>query len=114
MIAANVVFLSFVGGALLTRYMLALYPLVILLCVSMFWTRLRRWVWFVGIAGVAFVAALFVNPPYRFAPEDNLAYSDMIRLQQDAVAQVVARYPGETVLTAWPASDELRSRSLAM
>lgn len=106
-IGANVVFYSILGGALLTRYMLPLYPLVILLCVHTFRRRVRRWSWFVAFTGVAFVSALFVNPPYRFAPEDNLAYSDMIHLQQDAIAQIAARYPQETVLTAWPASDEL-------
>jgi hypothetical protein len=106
-IAANVAFLSIIGGALLTRYMLPLYPLVILLCVSTFHARLRQWEWLAALSAVAFLTALFVNPPYRFAPEDNLAYSNMVRLQQDAIAQAVKRYPGETVLTAWPATDEL-------
>lgn len=111
-IVTNVVFFSVLGGALLTRYMLPLYPLVILMCVLTFRERLRRWGWFVVLSGAAFVAALFVNPPYRFAPEDNLAYSDLIRLQQDAIAQIVARYPHETVLTVWPASDELMKPEL--
>lgn len=106
-IGANLIFYSILGGALLTRYMLPLYPLVILLCVHTFRRRIRRWSWFIALTAVAFVSALFVNPPYRFAPEDNLAYSDMIRMQQDAIAEIIARYPQETVLTAWPASDEL-------
>jgi Dolichyl-phosphate-mannose-protein mannosyltransferase len=111
-ILANVAFLSIAGGALLTRYMLPLYPLVILLCVHTFRARLKRWTWFVAFSGVAFLVALFVNPPYRFAPEDNLSYSDMVRLQQEAIAQIIARYPHETVLTAWPASDELTKPEL--
>lgn len=111
-LAVNIVFFSVIGGALLTRYLLPLYPLVILLCVQTFRARLKRWGWFAAFCGAAFVAALFINPPYRFAPEDNLAYSDMIHLQQDAIAQITARYPGETVLTAWPASDELTQPEL--
>jgi len=111
-ILANLAFLSVIGGALLTRYMLPLYPLVILFCVTAFHRRVRRWHWLVAFSAIAFIAALFINPPYRFAPEDNLAYSDFIYLQQNAIAQITARYPGETVLTAWPASDELTKPEL--
>jgi hypothetical protein len=111
-ILTNLAFFSVIGGALLTRYMLPLYPLVILLCVHTFRTHLKTWPWFVALTGVAFLTGLFVNPPYRFAPEDNLSYSDMVRLQQAAIAQIVARYPNETVLTAWPVSDELTKPEL--
>ena len=111
-ILANAIFFSVLGGALLTRYLLPLYPLIVLLCVLVFHARLQRWRWLVAFSAVAFVAALFVNPPYRFAPEDNLSYRDMVRLQQNAIAQIVARYPGESVLTAWPASDELTKPEL--
>src|SRR6185437_13522163 len=111
-ILANAIFFSILGGALLTRYLLPLYPLVILLCVHALHRRLGRWPWFVAFAAIAFIAALFVNPPYRFAPEDNLAWSDMVHLQQDAIAQIESRYPHETVLTAWPASDELTKPEL--
>ena len=111
-ILTNLAFFSVIGGALLTRYMLPLYPLVILLCVHTFRTRLKPWPWFVALTGGAFLTALFVNPPYRFAPEDNLSYSDAVRLQQVAIAQIIARYPNETVLTAWPASDALTKPDL--
>jgi len=111
-ILANLAFFSVIGGALLARYMLPLYPLVVLFCVTAFHRRVRRWPWFVAFSVIAFIAALFINPPYRFAPEDNLAYSDFIRLQRHAIAQITARYPGETVLTAWPATDELTKPEL--
>lgn len=111
-ILANAAFFSVLGGALLTRYLLPLYPLVILLCVYALQRRLRQWPWFVAFAAIAFIAGLFVNPPYRFAPEDNLAWSDMVHLQQDAISQIEARYPHQTVLTAWPASDELTKPEL--
>jgi hypothetical protein len=111
-ILANIVAFSVLGGALLTRYLLPLYPLVILLCVLTFRARLKRWTWFVAFSAVAFLTGLFVNPPYKFAPEDNLAYSDVIRLHQAAIAQIIARYPHETVLTAWPVSDELSKPEL--
>jgi hypothetical protein len=50
---------------------------------------------------------LFVNPPYSFALEDNLAYRDYILLHQNAERLLEARYPMARVLTAWPASDEI-------
>jgi hypothetical protein len=106
-IAANVVFFSVMGGALLTRYLLPLYPLVLLLCVSTFRRRLKEWTGLVALSAAAFVAGLFVNPPYRFAPEDNLEYATVIHLHQAAIGQIVAQMPGATVLTAWPATDEL-------
>lgn len=111
-IAASVLCFSVLGGALLTRYLLPCYPLVLLMCVNTFRRRLRGWLGLVALTLAAFVAGLFVNPPYRFAPEDNLAYSDMIRLQQAAIQQIETRYPGATVLTAWPASDELTKPEL--
>jgi hypothetical protein len=61
----------------------------------------------IAIIVLAFVAGWFVNPPYGFAPEDNLAYVDYIRLHQHAEEFLEARYPMARVLTAWPASDEL-------
>ncbi len=111
-IAANGVFFSVLGGALLTRYLLPLYPLVILLCVNTFRRRLREWTGLVALSAAAFVAGLFVNPPYRFAPEDNLEYATVIRLHQSAVAQIVSHMPEATVLTAWPATDELSKPEL--
>jgi hypothetical protein len=58
------------------------------------------------------VIGLFVNPPYKFAAEDNLNYADVIRLHQQAIRQIVNRFPGSTVLTAWPATDELSKPEL--
>ncbi|WP_446745779.1 ArnT family glycosyltransferase [Silvibacterium acidisoli] len=108
----NLAAFSVLGGALLTRYLLPLYPLVILFCVHTFYRRFQSWVLLAGLSAVAFVTGLLVNPPYRFAPEDNLAYADVIRLHQSAIAQVLEHYPHATVLTAWPVSDELTKPEL--
>ena len=59
------------------------------------------------MVALLFVSGWFINPPYGFAPEDNLAYRDYIRLHQRAEEFLEARYPMARVLTAWPASDEL-------
>ena len=111
-IAANILFFSVIGGALLTRYLLPLYPLVLLLCVSTFYRRVPYWWGLALLSAAAFLIGLFVNPPYKFAPEDNLSYADVIRLHQQAIRQIVTRFPGSTILTAWPATDELTKPEL--
>lgn len=111
-LAANASVFSVLGGALLTRYLLPLYPLVLLLAVNTFRRRYARWPQLVALSAVAFLAGLFINPPYRFAPEDNLAYADVIRLHKKAITTLQQQYPGSLVLTAWPASDELTKPEL--
>jgi 4-amino-4-deoxy-L-arabinose transferase-like glycosyltransferase len=106
-ITVYVIAMSFIGGAVLARYMLPVVPLVILIAVSTLRRRLRYWAAIVAIVAGAFVTALFVNPRYSFSLEDNLAYRDYILLHQDAEGFLESRYPGARVLTAWPASDEL-------
>jgi hypothetical protein len=111
-IVANLLLFSVLGGALLTRYLLPLYPLMLLLCVNTWRRRVRYWPVLALLTAVAFVAGLRVNPPYRFAPEDNLAYADVIRLHQQAIGRIVRQYPHATVLTAWPGTDELSKPEL--
>lgn len=106
-IAGYAIALSVVGGAVLARYMLPVVPLVIIVCVSTIRRRAHMWLGVVAIVGLAFVVALFVNPPYGFSLEDNLAYRDYIVLHQHAENYVEAHYPNARVLTAWPASDEV-------
>jgi len=106
-ILTNVVALSIIGGAVLARYMLTAVPLVVILAVSTLRRRVRAWRWLVGMVCAAFVAALFLNPPYGFSPEDNLAYRDFIEMHLDAERFLEARYPKASVLTAWPASGEI-------
>jgi 4-amino-4-deoxy-L-arabinose transferase-like glycosyltransferase len=112
LLLVNLLFFSIAGGAVLARYLLPLYPLILLLCVSTWRRRVEQWPWIVGLSTVAFLAGLFVNPPYRFTPEDNLTYRSLIVMQQQAIAQVMHRAPGGIVLTAWPATDELRRPEL--
>jgi len=106
-VAAYVIVMAVVGGAVLARYMLPVVPLVIMVCVSTLRRRARLWRGIIAIVALAFVAALFVNPPHGFSIEDNLAYRDYILLHRRAEEFAEARYPMAEILTAWPASDEL-------
>jgi len=106
-IAAYVVVMALIGGAVLARYLLPVVPLVIVVAVSTLRRRLRHWKPAIVVVGAAFILAWFWNPPYGFSPEDNLAYRDYVVLHQDAESFLEASYPIARVLTAWPASDEL-------
>jgi hypothetical protein len=98
---------SVLGGALLTRYLLPMYPLVLLIAVTTIYRRAPYWQSFMLLAAGAFVVGIFINPPYGFAPEDNLSYAREVRMHLAAIAQLKKQAPDSTVLTAWPMTDEL-------
>jgi 4-amino-4-deoxy-L-arabinose transferase-like glycosyltransferase len=108
----NAILFSVLGGALLTRYLLPMYPLVLLVCVSVMHRRVPFWQGLGILSAAAFLAGLFINPPYRFAPEDNFQYVRVIRMNIAAIGRLNALYPGATVLSAWPVTDELSKPEL--
>jgi hypothetical protein len=106
-VVAYVCAMAVIGGAVLARYMLPVVPLVIVVFVTTLWRRIERWRWTLAIIILGFVAGLFINPPYTFSMEDNLAYRDFIQLHENAEHFLQTHYANGNVLTAWPASDEL-------
>lgn len=107
LLLANWLAFSILGGALLTRYLLPVYPLILLVCVWVWQARTPRWPWLAVLTGAAFVSGLWLSPPTYFAPEDNLTYRDMVEVHQEAIAWLNQHAPEATVLTAWPAAAEL-------
>jgi 4-amino-4-deoxy-L-arabinose transferase-like glycosyltransferase len=112
LLVAQWIAFSVLGGALLTRYLLPAYPLLLIVCVAAWQSRMRRWPLIAALTLVAFGIGCEVNPPYPFAPEDNLAYRDMIVVHQHAIDFVMSRYPQATVLTAWPVLADLQRPEL--
>jgi hypothetical protein len=107
LILANWIAFSVLGGALLTRYLLPVYPIILLLCVNT-WRERTPWiVWMTAATAALFLSGLWINPPTAFAPEDTLVYRDMIVVHQEAIAFVNQHYPDARVLTAWPVSNDL-------
>ncbi len=104
---AHVVAFSLLGGALLTRYLLAAYPLVILIGMSTLYRRVARWEWPAALMVIVFALGLFFDPPYRIAPEDNLSYKDFVELHYRAAQFLQQHEQNNTILSAWPATDEL-------
>jgi hypothetical protein len=95
------------GGALLTRYLLPVYPLILLLCVDIWREHTRLFALLAAASAAVLLSGLWINPPTAFAPEDALVYRDMILVHQQAIGFVNQHYPGATVLTAWPVSSDL-------
>jgi 4-amino-4-deoxy-L-arabinose transferase-like glycosyltransferase len=106
--AAYLLMLSVVGGAVLPRYLLPVFPPLVLIAVILIWRLPRPAARSVMVLTAGcFVWAWFLNPPYPFPFEDNLAYADFIRLHEQAAQFLEARAGNRRILTAWPASDEL-------
>ena len=108
MLIIYLLLLSVAGGAILPRYLLPIMPLFILATVAMV-TRLPRFAarLILTLVAAGFVCAWFINPPYPFPFEDNLAYADYVRLHQRAAQYLEAQTGQPRILTAWPATDEL-------
>lgn len=104
---AHVITFSLVGGALLTRYLLPAYSLLIIIAMSTLRRRILSWEWPASVMVIFFVLVLFFDPPYRIAPEDNLTYRDFIELHARAAHFLEQHERDATILTAWPATDEI-------
>jgi hypothetical protein len=106
--AIYIVFHSLVGGALLRRYLLPVYPVFYLCAVWYLWRLPRQFArTLCAIAGLLFVTAWFLHGPYSFEFESSLAYRDFVRLHQQAALYLEDFNQGARVLTAWPATGEL-------
>jgi hypothetical protein len=105
---AYLLMLSLVGGAVLPRYLLPVFPPLALIAVILI-RRLPRPLArsLMLFTACCFVWAWFLNPPYPFPFEDNLAFADFIRVHEQAAHFLEAQAGNRRILTAWPASDEL-------
>jgi len=101
------VFYSIAGGALLTRYLLVAFPLVILILLRSIAVRTTHWKFTSLLVATSFIFGWWNSPPYRSAPEDNLAYRDFAMMHKGAIDYISGHYKNPSILTAWPASDEL-------
>jgi 4-amino-4-deoxy-L-arabinose transferase-like glycosyltransferase len=97
------------GGAALERYLLPVLPILYagMAAATETLARLPRRVIRLALAA-GLLAGIFWNPPYPFPLENNLAFTDYVKLHQSAADFVQQRYPGGVrILTAWPLSQAL-------
>jgi hypothetical protein len=113
LIAAHVALFSALGGAVLNRYLLPILPIVfaaMAAAIAMLPRKARR------VATIAMLAGLgvsnFINPPYPFPFEENLAFVDFLKLHRDAADYIAHWFVDPVVQTAWPMSAELQRPDL--
>ncbi|MBI3279421.1 MAG: hypothetical protein HYZ57_06230 [Acidobacteria bacterium] len=107
--AANVVVVTIFGGAALERYLLPALP-VFYMATAAAWTVLSPGWRRASQAGMilGLLAGSFVNSPFPFALENNLAFTDFVRLHREAARFIESHYRGRTVTSAWPFPDAMR------
>lgn len=107
--AGHVLLVSVLGGATLERYLLPVLPLLYIAMAAAFSILSRRWR-IVGIAAMTagLIASWFLNPPFPFPFENNLAMADFVQLQVSAAHVLEHKYAGDTIYTAWPLTAALR------
>ena len=107
-VAVHVVMLTFLGGAVLERYLLPAWPIVyaaMALGISRY-PRIPRLACSAALLG-GVAAGHFINPPYPFPYDDNPSFTDFVRLHADAAGYLERFYPAAQVSTAWPLTLEL-------
>ena len=108
--AAHVLLVSVLGGAELERYLVPVLPLLYIAMAAAWSVQPSQW----RTAGVALVFAglllgLFLNPPFPFPYENNLAMTDFVELQKGAALELQADYAALPIYTAWPLTQALRN-----
>jgi 4-amino-4-deoxy-L-arabinose transferase-like glycosyltransferase len=108
-IGAHILLVSLLGGAELERYLLPVIPLVYIAMGAAFQLLRPRWR-YAGVATLAcgLLTGLFLNPPFPFPYENNLAVVDFVDLHHSAAQFLEKAYPTKTVYTAWPLTQALR------
>jgi 4-amino-4-deoxy-L-arabinose transferase-like glycosyltransferase len=100
----HVVAVTVLGGAMLERYLLPVYPIFYAAAAAAL-VRLGGLLARLAVGGqlAGLVLCLFINPPFwPFAYESNLAVVDFVELQRDAAGFLEMNLRGQTVTTAWP------------
>jgi hypothetical protein len=106
---AQTLAVTVLGGAALERYLMPVLPLfyiAVAAAVTVLRSPVRRLTVAALAAGLA--AGLFLNSPFPYPYENNLAVVDFVRLQQQAAAWIEVHHPNGAIASAWPFPDALR------
>jgi hypothetical protein len=109
LVAGHVLLVSVLGGAVLERYLVPVLPLLYIGFAVSLWRYATRWrVMSAAALCVSLIAGNFVNPPYPFPMENNLAFTDFVELHAEAAHYLEARAPQARVATIFPLASALR------
>lgn len=106
----HVLVVSAFGGAVLERYLTPLLPLLYVAFAVAMSACPPRWRLVGPLALFAMlIAANFVNPPYPFPWENDLAFASFVSLDEKAADFLENSYPNGTVATMFPLAGALRT-----
>lgn len=106
---AQTLLVSGTGGAVLERYLLPVLPVLYAAFAAAISTLEKPLCYAtIGISCAGLLAMLFLNPPWPYALENNLAMIDMIESHKNVAGLIEARLGRNRITTAWPLTDALR------
>ncbi|MEO5924406.1 MAG: hypothetical protein ABIR70_11320 [Bryobacteraceae bacterium] len=108
--AAQLAAVTFLGGAVLDRYLLPVLPILYaaFAIAASTYTAQRRLVSNIALLALL-VIGWFVNPPFPFPLENNLAVVDFVELQHDAAQYLESNFTGRRVVSVWPFTAAIRN-----
>ena len=109
-VAAHVVLVSVLGGAELERYLLPVIPLIYIASAAALMALPPLWrTVAIATAAAGLFAGLFINPPFPFPFENNLAMVDFVALHRTAAQFLEKNAADKAIYTAWPLTAALRN-----
>ena len=101
---------TFLGGAVLDRYLLPVLPILYaaFAAAASTYTPQRRLTSNLALLAML-VTGWFVNPPFPFPLENNLAVVDFVELQHDAAQYLESNFSGRRVVSVWPFTAAIRN-----
>lgn len=111
--AAHVLLVSLFGGAGLERYLLPVLPPLYVAMAAAWSILLPRWRnASLVLTSAGLLSGLFLNPPFPFPYENNLAMTDFVELQKTAAQELESKYSEFPIYSAWPLTQALRQPAL--
>ena len=108
-VGVHVLLVSVTGGAVLERYLLPALPVLYAGFAAAFSTLVPRWRNVgLGLTCAGLITLLFVNPPWPYALENNLAMVDLVEIERTAAGFLESGFSSMRITTAWPLTDALR------
>jgi hypothetical protein len=109
LVLAHVLLVSVLGGAVLERYLVPVLPIIYLGFAAALWQYPTPWRIVSATAlGAALIAGNFLNPPYPFPLENNLAFTDFVALQAEAAGYLETSCPQARSASTFPFTSALR------
>jgi hypothetical protein len=105
---AHVTLVALFGGASLERYLLPIMPLFYAAMATSLATQppIARAIG-TSVLAAGLAAGNWINPPYPFPYENNLALVDFIDIHKRAAEYLAHRCPSARINTVWPLTEEL-------